>query len=73
MDGTYIASASGACSISGHHDTSRQVRPLPWTTTFAAGNPKRELDCVIEGRKLDHCSEVIIGFPVSIPGALIKR
>ena len=26
-----------------------------------------------EGRKLDRCSKVIIGFPVSIPGALIKR
>ena len=25
------------------------------------------------GRKLDRCSKVIIGFPVSIPGALIKR
>ena len=27
----------------------------------------------IEGRKLDRCSSVIIGFPVSIPSALIKR
>ena len=26
-----------------------------------------------EGRKLDRCSKVIIGFPVSIPSALIKR
>ena len=26
-----------------------------------------------EGRKLARCSKVIIGFPVSIPGALIKR
>ena len=25
-----------------------------------------------EGRKLDRCSKVIIGFPVSIPSALIK-
>ena len=27
----------------------------------------------IEGRKLDRCSKVIIGFPVSIPSALVKR
>jgi len=27
----------------------------------------------IEGKKLDRCSKVIIGFPVSIPSALIKR
>ena len=27
----------------------------------------------VEGRKLDRCSKVIIGFPVSIPSALIKR
>ena len=26
-----------------------------------------------EGRKLDRCSKVIIGFPVSIPSALVKR
>ena len=26
----------------------------------------------VEGRKLDRCSKVIIGFPVSIPSALIK-
>ena len=26
-----------------------------------------------EGRKLDRYSKVITGFPVSIPGALIKR
>ena len=25
------------------------------------------------GRKLDRCSKVIIGFPISIPSALIKR
>ena len=25
-----------------------------------------------EGRKLDRCSKVIIGFPVSIPSALVK-
>ena len=27
----------------------------------------------IEGRKLDRCSKVIIGLPVSIPNALVKR
>ncbi len=27
----------------------------------------------IEGRKLDRCSKVIIGFPVSIPSALVKH
>ncbi len=27
----------------------------------------------IEGRKLDRCSKVIIGFPVSFPSALIHR
>ena len=27
----------------------------------------------IEGKKLDLCSKVIIGFPVSIPSALVKR
>ena len=27
----------------------------------------------VEGRKLDRCSKVIIGFPVSIPRALVKR
>ena len=27
----------------------------------------------VEGRKLDLCSKVIIGFPVSIPSALVKR
>ncbi len=26
-----------------------------------------------EGRKLDRCSKVIIGFPVSIPSALVKQ
>ncbi len=26
-----------------------------------------------EGKKLDRCSKVIIGFPVSIPSALVKR
>ena len=27
----------------------------------------------VEGKKLDRCSKVIIGFPVSIPSALVKR
>ena len=26
-----------------------------------------------EGRRLDRCAKVIIGFPVSIPSALVKR
>ena len=26
----------------------------------------------VEGRKLDRCSKVIIGFPVSIPSAVVK-
>ncbi len=27
----------------------------------------------VEGKKLDRCSKVIVGFPVSIPRALVKR
>ncbi len=27
----------------------------------------------VQGRKVDRCSKVVIGFPVSIPGALVKR
>ena len=27
----------------------------------------------VEGKKLDRCSKVIIGFPVSLPSALVKR
>ena len=27
----------------------------------------------VEGKKLDRCSKVIIGFPASLPSALVKR